>query len=394
MESINSISNSKSNLLNDKYDKNEHFPWNISNSFCIKDFKENDNILLSINNEFTNKEFNSIDLFHSLGKEEESQENEESLKSDKETLLNSKKIYSKDLNKSNEDDTKRQLKLKRNRESAKNGRLRKKEFIQNLIAEYNKLKIKYKKLLNIMHKCPKCDKLLLKEENKEKYIESLNEPKNNLLNESNGISNKKKFLFTTAIAIISIINIFNIPLNIINYYKYNDNYIKNDYLRNLNSYQNFTYEDNKNYLLNKLNSSNDDNEALYIHFSEYYSLTKREKIIDKQLDLKKELNKNIKVFQENQINIDQISHSNARKCVKCVVEIDKKSIKMGGDEFTFYLAHRYLSKFFSNNNEDGIFPKINFEENKNNSFNKIFALKCKILSYSINDLYSGKLENF
>ena len=66
---------------------------------------------------------------------------------------------------------------------------------------------------------------------------------------------------------------------------------------------------------------------------------------------------------------------------------------MGGDEFTFYLAHRYLSKFFSNNNEDGIFPKINFEENKNNSFNKIFALKCKILSYSINDLYSGKIEN-
>ena len=105
------------------------------------------------------------------------------------------------------------------------------------------------------------------------------------------------------------------------------------------------------------------------------------------------MNKNIKVFQENQINIDQISQNKATECVKCVVELDKNSIKLGGDEFTFYLANRHLSKFFANNSEDGIFPQINFEENKKKykTFSKFFALKCKILSYSINELYSEKL---
>ena len=78
-----------------------------------------------------------------------------------------------------------------------------------------------------------------------------------------------------------------------------------------------------------------------------------------------------------------------------MVEVDKKSIKLGGDEFTFYLADRHLSKFFENNNQDGIFPDINFDENskKYKTFSKFLALKCKILAYSINELYSKKIEN-
>ena len=54
------------------------------------------------------------------------------------------------------------------------------------------------------------------------------------------VSNKKKLLFSTAIAIISKINIFNIPLNIMNYYKsiYNN---KIEYLRNLNNNYNLNY---------------------------------------------------------------------------------------------------------------------------------------------------------
>ena len=185
-----------------------------------------------------------------------------------------------------------------------------------------------------------------------------------------------------------------------NYYKsiYNNNI---EYLRKLNNNynQNYTIIDNfkndKNILINKLSTTNGDNEALYIHLAEFYSITKREKINLKKIDFKQETNKNIKVFHENQINIDQISQNNLNDCVKCVVEVDKKSIKLGGDEFTFYLANRHLSKFFENNNQDGIFPKINFNENskKYDSFSKFFALKCKILAYSINDLYSEKIEN-
>ncbi len=76
-----------------------------------------------------------------------------------------------------------------------------------------------------------------------------------------------------------------------------------------------------------------------------------------------------------------------------MVEVDKNSIKLGGDEFTFYLANRHLSKFFVNNT-DGVFPEINFDENnkKYDSFSKFYALKCKILAYSINELYSQKIN--
>ena len=67
---------------------------------------------------------------------------------------------------------------------------------------------------------------------------------------------------------------------------------------------------------------------------------------------------------------------------------------MNGDELTFYFADRSLSKFFENNMGEGIFPKFNFEEYNKNSqtLSKIFAVKCKILAYCINDLFSGKIE--
>ena len=60
-----------------------------------------------------------------------------------------------------------------------------------------------------------------------------------------------------------------------------------------------------------------------------------------------------------------------------MVEVDKKSIKLGGDEFTFYLSNRYLSIYFRNNSEDGIFPEIKFDENiqKYESFSKFFSLR-------------------
>ena len=76
-----------------------------------------------------------------------------------------------------------------------------------------------------------------------------------------------------------------------------------------------------------------------------------------------------------------------------MVEIDKNSIKLGGDEFTFYLVDKLLSKNFMNNVEDGIFPELNFEKEnkKSETFSKVFALKCKIISYSINNIYSDEI---
>ena len=78
-------------------------------------------------------------------------------------------------------------------------------------------------------------------------------------------------------------------------------------------------------------------------------------------NINKATNKNIKLFKENQINVDAISPNNASKCTKCMVEINKNTIKLGGDEFTFYLADRYLSSLFGNNTEDGIIPQVDLD---------------------------------
>ena len=75
-----------------------------------------------------------------------------------------------------------------------------------------------------------------------------------------------------------------------NYYKsiYNN---KIKYLRNLNNNYNLDYtivDDYKeNIIINKLSTTNGDNEALYIHLSEFYSITKREKINNLNLMVKK-----------------------------------------------------------------------------------------------------------
>ena len=60
---------------------------------------------------------------------------------------------------------------------------------------------------------------------------------------------------------------------------------------------------------------------LYLYLTEFYSLTKREIIISQihAENAEKEVEKNIKVFHENQINIDKISQNNVTECVKCVV---------------------------------------------------------------------------
>ena len=75
------------------------------------------------------------------------------------------------------------------------------------------------------------------------------------------------------------------------------------------------------------------------------------------------------------------------------MEVDKKSVVMGGDEFTFYLVDRTLSKSFMNNLEDGTFPELDFEKEnrKSETFSKVLALRCKIVGYSINNLYSEKI---
>ena len=350
---------SKINFLNSPNDSKEklyHYSLDINDSFYSSIL---DNKYISTeNNEFVEHSNNLYDFDNLFNKETEIK------KSNIDDIG--------DINESNKEELKRQLRLKRNRESAKNGRLRKKIYIENLINQINDLKKENSLLLKIILKCSHCQEIYNKE------IEEINTNNNYILKDKNSLSNKSKLLFMTAITLISIFNLFNI-------FFFNHEQYK------MNNKRNLLENPENDYLINKIKSGNKD-EALLIHFGEFYSMTTREKILGHN-DLKDEINKNIKIYSNDKFNINNITRTNAKKCVKCMVEIDKNSIKLGGDEFTFYLVDKLLSKNFMNNFEDGIFPELNFEKEnkKSETFSKVFALKCKIISYSINNIYSDEI---
>ena len=342
---------------NDKKERLSHFSLDINDSFYSSFLK--DKFISTENNEIDDKSFNNNNFESILGKEKESINN-----------LNDNKIIV-----TNKYETKKQLRLKRNREYAKEGRLRKKIYQENLINQIKELQIQNSILLKIILNCPQCKK----EYEKETELENNNKNNYYILNDTNTISNKKKLLFMTAIALISIFNLFNIF-----YFNQGPDKISNK--------RNLSVKEQREVLINKIKSTSNEEEGIFIQLSEYYSLTTREKV-DGKFDLNEEINKNVKVYNKDTFNIKKINQTNEQKCVKCIMEVDKKSIMMGGDEFTFYLVDRTLSKSFTNNLEDGIFPELDFEKEnkKSETFSKVFALKCKIIAYSINNIYSDKI---
>jgi len=126
---------SKKELLNNQYNKIDYPTLDFNDSLNIRENNSNDNILTDIDNkEFFNNFFDSFNL----GDQEE--KNMKNIKQEKDSILETNNIILNELNKTNEDEIKRQLKLKRNREAAKEVRLRKKIFFENLMIEYKILK--------------------------------------------------------------------------------------------------------------------------------------------------------------------------------------------------------------------------------------------------------------
>ena len=335
-------------------EKLNHFSLDINESFYS--MNKDDKYISTENNEYINNYFNFDDF-------ENNKEDE---------LINNFNINEKNINK---DEMKKQLRLKRNRQSAKEGRLRKKIYIENIMNKINELQMQNSLLLNIISKCQNCKDEYRKE------IEKNNQMKNNyILNNDNSNSKKSKLLFMTTITLLSILNLFNI-------FSFNQQPSSLKHKRILSA------KDQGEVFLNKLKSENEE-DGLFIHFSEYYSLTTREKV-NYKYDINNEINKNIKIYNYNKFNVNKINQTNAKECVKCVVELDKNSINIGGDELTFYLVDRLLSKNFSNDLEDGLFPEIDFKEwnKKSETFSKVFALRCKIIGYSINNLYTQKIHS-
>ena len=351
---------SKINFINPQYDQGEnlsHFSLDIINDSFYSSFMKDK--FSSIDNFDNDKNFNLYGFENILDKEKEKINN-----------INENKI-----NVINKEEMKRQLRLKRNRESAKEGRLRKKIYFENLINQINELQIQNSILLKVISKCPHCEDEYSKELEAEK---NSNKNNNYILSDKKTDSKKTKLLFMTTIALISLFSMFNI-------FYFNQGSSK------INIKTNLSVNQQSEVLINKIKSSNED-EALLIHFAEYYTLTTREKL-DCNNSLNNEINRNIKIYNNNKFNINKINQTKAKNCIKCMMEVDKNSIKIGGDEFTFYLVDRLLSKNFMNNLEDGIFPELDFEKEnqKSETFSKVLALRCKIVGYSINNLYSEKI---
>ena len=348
---------SKINLLTTHNDKSENFfSLDINDSFHSS----------AIDDKYISTEKNDIfDKEHDFNFPEKFEENNEK---DFNNSDNNNNIY-------NQEFAKKQLKLKRKRELAKQGRLRKKIYIENLIEEINHLKNKNSILLTIILKCQKCKD----EYNKE--IEKSNQSKSQYILSTNesSVSKKSKLLFMTAITLISIFNIF----SLFSYENKPKEIIKK---------MNLSISEQKDIFINKIKSQNEE-EALFLHLAEFYSLTSREKVND-IYEMDKEINKNLKIFKNETFNTEKMNQTNMDDCVRCVVEIDKNSIKTGGDEFTFYLTDKLLAKNFMNNLEDGTLPEIEFDKEKlkSETFSKVFALRCKIIAYSINNIYTKKIE--
>ena len=135
-------------------EKLNHFSLDINESFYS--MNKDDKYISTENNEYINNYFNFDDF-------ENNKEDE---------LINNFNINEKNINK---DEMKKQLRLKRNRQSAKEGRLRKKIYIENILNKINELQIQNSLLLNIISKCHNCKDEYRKE------IENNNQMKNNYI---------------------------------------------------------------------------------------------------------------------------------------------------------------------------------------------------------------------
>ena len=115
MESNNLYS--KNYFINTLYNKIDILTWNISDPLIIKEDNINNNILLeSSYNEIIDNNINTIHILKSFDSEEEKNINISFIKSERDTLSNSNKIFLNDLNEIHNKDLKKQLKLKGNRE--------------------------------------------------------------------------------------------------------------------------------------------------------------------------------------------------------------------------------------------------------------------------------------
>ena len=211
--------------------------------------------------------------------------------------------------------SKREEKLKKNAESQRKTRERKKELMNKLIEENMKLKSEIHELKKIIVSqiCHKCKKEILEK----KEIETKNIKTNNNLT-----NNKRKLLLfsTFSITIIFVLLSFN-PIE------------KIKQLRNLNE----SYEDIFNVKYENLEIRNFTLALIYILFGDYYSLVKRKNFLYNENNIIYSFkNKGkVRIVKERDlsINLDE------KDCEDCIVELEQNNVvlKKSSKGFQFKL---------------------------------------------------------
>ena len=261
----------------------------------------------------------------------------------------------------NEDEIKRKNKLKKNAESAKRARQRKKELMNNLIQENIKLKSEIKELKKILENkiCDKC---------KSKVFHSKIEINNN----NNNIFNKKKIFFFSTMTLSFILLIFFI-LNI------SINQKTSNSIRNLN----FISNELSNYKYADLEIQNLTLASMHILFGDYYSLIKNNyKFLYNENNIIYSFqNKGkVRILKENEITEDL----NIENCKDCIVELNQddvvvKKSKSGIFSFKIILTPKKINidgnDFDINSGKNGL-PIISYE------------IDCSSFGFSKNLIYN------
>ena len=307
--------------------------------------------------EYFNKDFSFFGEHDSLNdnnydiKLNEDQYNEES-----------KFVFFNNINKKTKREISKNEKLKKNAESARNARLRKKMQFKNLIDENKILKEELEKLKHKINICL-CEECKKKLEFKTKIIFKIDN-----LNPFQKKTNIKKNLFT-------IFSFIGIIFLIINYLSFNSfqNLSNNNSLRKLN-YLNFSNDKISKDFLKQLNVTIN---GLYIGFGDYYNLVYKNYFLNNYNEDHYFFQKNgIRNINENELNRNY-SISN---CKNCIIKLNQKELKHDSNYYRFKI---YLqpNKLFYQNSE------MNFTDEDEITF---YEIDCISFGFSINKIKTKK----
>jgi len=253
------------------------------------------------------------------------------------------------------------LKKKRNAESAKRARQRRKFKYNNLIEENKKLKNDIENIMKKLHLC------LCKECKKK-----INFPINTFKISQNTF--KKKVIFT----ITSMVTLIYLIVNFSNLTNLTYSIIKNSQIefRKLLNYPSFSYSEKE---LKNINLTTD---GIYLKLGDYYSIINKKKyFLNTDENIYNFFNKGIKFINENELDINNTIHN----CKNCLIQLEK-------NQLDFDEKNRLIFSIFIKPNK--IIRKkleINFENNENNV--TFFEIHCLGLGYSTHNLSNNKTKN-